>query len=226
MNEELMRQNLENNRYQSSGIVDNIVTMGIANPLLENTVRNSLAKESSAAFQMALHNGGIYQNNTFFGGNGLYGLFRKVTPKSLRSGQNANYGSIGPFQFNKFSAGSIDAKEGTNLSNLAQNIADNNPNWNIEDDVVATGIGFQKKGYKEFFNQLSDDGFELKKSLSKTVNVSKDKIKAFSSKENLKEYIKENVYGKNKEKIQKLRKTLREHKDFSSWKEINQESSL
>lgn len=65
MNEELMRQNLENNRYQSSGIVDNIVTMGIANPLLENTVRNSLAKESSAAFQMALHNGGIYQNNTF-----------------------------------------------------------------------------------------------------------------------------------------------------------------
>lgn len=176
MNEELMRQNLENNRYQSSGIVDNIVTMGIANPLLENTVRNSLAKESSAAFQMALHNGGIYQNNTFFGGNGLYGLFRKVTPKSLRSGQNANYGSIGPFQFNKFSAGSIDAKEGTNLSHIAQNISDNKPNWNVEDDVVATGIGFQKKGYKEFFNQLSDEGFELVNSLDITEAKKYDKL--------------------------------------------------
>lgn len=176
MNEELMRQNLENNRYQSSGIVDNIVTMGIANPLLENTVRNSLAKESSAAFQMALHNGGIYQNNTFFGGNGLYGLFRKVTPKSLRSGQNANYGSIGPFQFNKFSAGSLDAKEGTNLSHIAQNISDNKPNWNVEDDVVATGIGFQKKGYKEFFNQLSDEGFELVNSLDITEAKKYDKL--------------------------------------------------
>ncbi len=176
MNEELMRQNLENNRYQSSGIVDNIVTMGIANPLLENTVRNSLAKESSAAFQMALHNGGIYQNNTFFGGNGLYGLFRKVTPKSLRSGKNANYGSIGPFQFNKFSAGSIDAKVGTNLSHIAQNISDNKPNWNVEDDVVATGIGFQKKGYKEFFNQLSDEGFELVNSLDITEAKKYDKL--------------------------------------------------
>lgn len=176
MNEELMRQNLENNRYQSSGIVDNIVTMGIANPLLENTVRNSLAKESSAAFQMALHNGGIYQNNTFFGGNGLYGLFRKVTPKSLRSGQNTNYGSIGPFQFNKFSAGSLDAKEGTNLSHIAQNISDNKPNWNVEDDVVATGIGFQKKGYKEFFNQLSDEGFELVNSLDITEAKKYDKL--------------------------------------------------
>jgi|GEM_PF-6533193 len=179
MNEELMRQNLENNRYQSSGIVDNIVTMGIANPLLENTVRNSLAKESSAAFQMALHNGGIYQNNTFFGGNGLYGLFRKVTPKSLRSGQNANYGSIGQFQFNKFSAGSLDKKDQRKLGDIAQNITDNNPNWNVEDDVVATGIGFQKKGYKEFFDQLSEMGFELDKAKSAEVNLDKNQYEIY-----------------------------------------------
>ena len=179
MNEELMRQNLENNRYQSSGIVDNIVTMGIANPLLENTVRNSLAKESSAAFQMALHNGGIYQNNTFFGGNGLYGLFRKVTPKSLRSGQNANYGSIGPFQFNKFSAGSLDKKDQRKLGDIAQNITDNNHNWNVEDDVVATGIGFQKKGYKEFFDQLNEMGFELDKAKTAEVNLDKNQYEIY-----------------------------------------------
>ena len=179
MNEELMRQNLENNRYQSSGIVDNIVTMGIANPLLENTVRNSLAKESSAAFQMALHNGGIYQNNTFFGGNGLYGLFRKVTPKSLRSGQNANYGSIGPFQFNKFSAGSLDKKDQRKFGDIAQNITDNNPNWNVEDDVVATGIGFQKKGYKEFFDQLNEMGFELDKVKTAEVNLDKNQYEIY-----------------------------------------------
>lgn len=179
-----MEQNLENHRFQSSGAVESIITMGIANPALENVVRNSLAKDSSAAFQMALDNGGIYRNNTFLGGNGLYGALRKVIPKKFKTGENAHYGGIGPIQFNKFSAGTLDATKGSKLSGMAQNIADNNPNWSIEDDIIATGFGFQNQGYKDFFDQLHSIGFQLDKSKSADVNLSKEQYKIYQGLKN------------------------------------------
>lgn len=179
-----MEKNLEDNRFQSVGIVDNILTLGIVNPALENTVRNSLAKDTSAAFQMALTNGGIYRNNTFMGGNGLYGIVRKVIPKSLRSGESTHYGGIGPIQFNKFSAGSLDVSKDSPLSSIAKNIADNNPDWNVENDIVATGFGFQNKGYKEFFEQLDDIGFKLNKSASPDVNLEKESYEIYQGLKN------------------------------------------
>lgn len=246
-----MEQNLENHRFQSAGIIDNIFTIGIANPTLENLVRNSLAKENSASFQMALENGGIYRNNTFLGGHGLYDIVRRIVPKSLRSESSSHYGGIGPIQFNKFSAGVLNPNDGDpKLSEMAKNIADNNPDWNVEDDIVATGFGFQNKGYKEFFDKLNDMGFELNKAKTAYVNLDKDQMKMFndiksgkfksilgddyktiySSPENVKNYINNNVLDKKTQvKYSYLKREFEkagELENFQKWYEKNAERSL
>lgn len=179
MNEELMRQNLENNRYQSSGIVDNIVTMGIANSSLENVVKNSLAKESSAAFQFAIGNGGIYRNNALMGSSNLYRLVRFLTPESLRSNQSNNLFGLGRYEVNKFSVGQIDPKRQAKMSGLSKNISSNLPDWDPKSDIIPTGIGFQNKGYKEFFTQLDKMGFKLDKAKSAEVNLDKSQYKIY-----------------------------------------------
>ena len=179
MNEELMRQNLENNRYQSSGIVDNIVTMGIANSSLENVVKNSLAKESSAAFQFAMGNGGIYRNNALMGSSNLYRLVRFLTPESLRSNQSSNLFGLGRYEVNKFSVGQIDPKRQAKMSELSRNISSNLPDWDPKSDIIPTGIGFQNKGYKEFFTQLDKIGFELDKAKSAEVNLTDEQYKIY-----------------------------------------------
>lgn len=179
MNEELMRQNLESNRYQSSGIVDNIVTMGIANSSLENVVKNSLAKESSAAFQFAMGNGGIYRNNALMGSSNLYRLVRFLTPESLRSNQSSNLFGLGRYEVNKFSVGQIDPKRQAKMSGLSRNISENLPNWDPKSDIIPTGIGFQNKGYKEFFTQLDKMGFKLDKAKSAEVNLDKSQYKIY-----------------------------------------------
>lgn len=179
MNEELMQKNLEENRFQSAGIVDNIISLGIANPILENTVRNALAKDSSAAFQYAMNNGGIYQNNTFMGGNGLYGIARKWVPKKWKNGKNYNIGNLGPLQYNKFSAGSLDANSDSPISKLKTNIEANAPNIDTDSDIIATGFGFQKKAYSDFFNKLDSIGFKLDQARSPEVNLNEKQYKMY-----------------------------------------------
>lgn len=179
MNEELMQKNLEENRFESAGIVDNIVSLGIANPILENSVRNALAKDSSAAFQYAMNNGGIYQNNTFMGGNGLYGIARKIVPKKWKNGRNYHIGNFGPFQYNKFSAGSLEKGEASEIGKLKNNIEANAPNIDTDSDIIATGFGFQNKAYGDFFNKLDSMGIKLNKAVSSEVNLTEKQYKMY-----------------------------------------------
>ena len=72
MTDEQMLQHLEKHRYQSTSVTETLLTQGVANSIFENIVKNSLAKETSASFQFALKNGGIYQNNALLGSSNLY----------------------------------------------------------------------------------------------------------------------------------------------------------
>lgn len=180
MNQELMKQNLEEHRYQGSSLTENIITQGIANSTYENIVKNSLAKESSASFQMAMLNGGIYHNNALMGSSNLYGILRKFLPKG-RVSESSNYFEIGPIQFNKFSAADVDVEGRRNLNRIAKKIADNNPAWNVETDVIPTGYGFQKKGYQGFFQRLDSQGFYLDKSVDPKTVLEKNQYRHYEN---------------------------------------------
>lgn len=179
MNEELMRQNLENNRYQSSSVVDNILTIGIANSALENSIKNSLAKTSSASFQMALKNGGIYHNNALLGSSNMYRFARWITGGRFSNGKSEKVFGLGRYEVNKFSAGQLDPKKYGVLNDIGKNISSNAKDWDINSDIIPTGYGVQNSGYKEFFNQLEDIGFSLEKSLSPEVNLTKEEYEIY-----------------------------------------------
>lgn len=233
MTDEQMLQHLEKHRYQSTSVTETLLTQGVANSIFENIVKNSLAKETSASFQFALKNGGIYQNNALLGSSNLYNIMRKITPKILHSDSTFKILGLGKVELNKFSAGELNPDKKGYLNTLSKNISENLPRWDVESDIVSTGVGVQNSGYRSFFNKLADDGFELKKSLSPEINWTKKQLdmqsdiktrkfvsevgnnyeQIYSSDQSLKKYIKETItdpfdkeYGKLFEKVQEIEK--------------------